>query len=177
MILLARAEVARDDHNIVHSRGRLKFVVHLLLVAIHVHSLLWCESRDATSLLGCSLVWQSVQILTLSTIVKTTAILTPLGRRALPLISIIGSGCRSTHLVDHLRQDMRRSLVVHTLQPETLLVAASLPRWIVIIVERRRCDALHVDAHSFGLFQDSLKAVNQVLVVVVTLIDVKNGQN
>ena len=175
VVLFARAKVAWDDHHIMHSRSRLELIIHLLLVAIHVHSLLWCESRDSTSLLGCPLVWQSIQILTLSTIVETTAVLTPLSRCRLSLIAIISSGCSRTHLVDHLRQDMRRCLVVHTLQPETLLVAASLPRWIVIIVERRRCDALHMDAHGFRFLQNPLKAVDQVLMIVVTFIDVKNG--
>ena len=47
----------------------------------------------------------------------------------------------------------------------------------LIVVERGGCDALHVDAHGFGLLEDALQAINQVLVVIVTLIDIKDCQD
>ena len=60
------------------------------------------------------------------------------------------------------------------LQLQTVLVGASLPAWVIVVVKGCSCDALHVDAHCLRFFKDALQAVDEVFMVIVALIDVKD---
>ena len=139
VVFLTRAEIARDDDNIVHSCGRLKLVlklIDLLVVWALGHALIWTESRS-THCRG--------HLVHLIDVLVTLVILA-----AALLMAIVGCWCRCTHLIGHLLEDMGRCL--RACANLVLLVMTSTLPGRLIVVKWCRCDTLHMDAHSFWLF-------------------------
>lgn len=59
----------------------------------------------------------------------------------------------------------------------TLSHGLSLHAVLIRLVKRLGCDLLEVVSHSFGLLENSLKAINKVLVVLVAIKDIKAGEH
>ena len=143
---------------------RFEFIVNLLvIVAGSVISLIWSETR-------CRRAFTHVLV--------SAAFFIPV--RSIPLVAVVPSGGRRPHLICHLLKHVRGCLVTIGSQigaANAVLQGTAMPCRVVVVVERSRRDALHVDAHGLRLLENALQAVDQVLVVVVALVDVKHSQN
>jgi len=175
VIFFARAEITWNHDNVVDSRRRLEFVFDIATMVVALTSAITTLSR-------VSLPSHSRRSLIHVLLVRVVpALLLLLRLMLITLAALVCSGSTRAHLVSHLLNHMRsstRALTQHVVGADTLLEGASLlPVRVMIVEERRRSDTLHMNAHSLRFVEDSLQAVDKILMVIIAFVDIKHGKN